>query len=218
MGEYNPKLLDFHWRKSNNIRPSPRRLWWRALLPTDRIPRLPIPRLHLIFLGRCDLLLIFQEINLDGINRPLHAKIHRDPIAGRLRSLKCAAIRRREVIPVIPIIDLRQIRPRPRKRRRNSRKIPPIVVHRIIHFLSHLLQPPLENCLSGKQVRLPFRPYPYQLEGIAFLMPRHAALLADEMGLGKTAQAILALRLLFHAGIVGWLIMRRLRSRLLEET
>jgi SNF2 family DNA or RNA helicase len=48
---------------------------------------------------------------------------------------------------------------------------------------------------------LPFQPYPYQLEGIAFLMPRHAALLADEMGLGKTAQAILALRLLFHAGL-----------------
>jgi SNF2 family DNA or RNA helicase len=68
--------------------------------------------------------------------------------------------------------------------------------------LLYLLQPPLENCLSGKQVRLPFRPYPYQLEGIAFLMPRHAALLADEMGLGKTAQAILALRLLFHAGII----------------
>ena len=30
---------------------------------------------------------------------------------------------------------------------------------------------------------------PYQMLGIAFLMPRHAALLADEMGLGKTAQA-----------------------------
>src|SRR5207245_1280561 len=35
-----------------------------------------------------------------------------------------------------------------------------------------------------------------------FLMPRHAALLADEMGLGKTMQAILALRLLFHAGLI----------------
>jgi SNF2 family DNA or RNA helicase len=68
--------------------------------------------------------------------------------------------------------------------------------------LLYLLQPPLENCLSGKQVRLPLRPYPYQLEGIAFLMPRHAALLADEMGLGKTAQAILALRLLLHAGLI----------------
>lgn len=68
--------------------------------------------------------------------------------------------------------------------------------------LLYLLQPPLENCLTGKQVRLPLRPYPYQLEGIAFLMPRHAALLADEMGLGKTGQAILALRLLFQAGLI----------------
>src|SRR5262249_54257257 len=45
-------------------------------------------------------------------------------------------------------------------------------------------------------------PYPYQLEGIAFLMPRSAALLADEMGLGKTMQTIIALRLLFHAGLI----------------
>jgi SNF2 family DNA or RNA helicase len=68
--------------------------------------------------------------------------------------------------------------------------------------LLYLLQPPLENVLAGKQVKLPFKPFPYQLEGIAFLMPRHAALLADEMGLGKTVQTILALRLLFHAGLV----------------
>lgn len=68
--------------------------------------------------------------------------------------------------------------------------------------LLYLLQPPLEDLLTGRQVRLPFRPYPYQLEGIAFLMPRHAALLADEMGLGKTVQAILALRLLFQAGLI----------------
>ncbi|MFO0968524.1 MAG: DEAD/DEAH box helicase [Gemmataceae bacterium] len=33
-------------------------------------------------------------------------------------------------------------------------------------------------------------------------MPRHAALLADEMGLGKTAQVIIALRLLFHSGLI----------------
>jgi SNF2 family DNA or RNA helicase len=65
----------------------------------------------------------------------------------------------------------------------------------------YLLQPPLENLLLGKQVRLESAPYPYQMEGIAFLMPRHAALLADEMGLGKTMQAILALRLSFQAGL-----------------
>jgi SNF2 family DNA or RNA helicase len=67
--------------------------------------------------------------------------------------------------------------------------------------LLYLLQPPLENMFGSRQVRVPFRPYPYQLEGIAFLMPRNAALLADEMGLGKTMQTILALRLLFHAGL-----------------
>jgi SNF2 family DNA or RNA helicase len=68
--------------------------------------------------------------------------------------------------------------------------------------LLYVLQPPVERLFSGQQVRLPAQPYRYQLEGIAFLMPRHAALLADEMGLGKTAQAILALRLLFHAGLI----------------
>ena len=49
---------------------------------------------------------------------------------------------------------------------------------------------------------MPCKPYPFQLEGIAFLMPRHAALLADEMGLGKTMQAILSLRLLFQSGLI----------------
>src|SRR5436305_7720751 len=33
-------------------------------------------------------------------------------------------------------------------------------------------------------------------------MSRHAARLDDEMGLGKTMQAIIALRLLFHAGLI----------------
>ncbi|MBI3823715.1 MAG: ATP-dependent helicase, partial [Planctomycetes bacterium] len=65
--------------------------------------------------------------------------------------------------------------------------------------LLYLLQPPLENLFANKQIELPFQPYPYQIKGIAFLMPRHAALLADEMGLGKTAQVIIALRLLFQS-------------------
>ncbi len=64
-----------------------------------------------------------------------------------------------------------------------------------------LLQPPLTGLFqNGSLLEVPFDPFPYQLEGIAFLMPRHSALLADEMGLGKTAQAILTLRLLFHSG------------------
>ncbi len=68
--------------------------------------------------------------------------------------------------------------------------------------LLYLLQPPIENLFAGRQVKVPFQPYPYQMEGIAFLMPRHAALLADEMGLGKTMQTILALRLMFHSGFI----------------
>jgi SNF2 family DNA or RNA helicase len=68
--------------------------------------------------------------------------------------------------------------------------------------LLYLLQPPIESMFVGKQVSVPFPPYPYQLEGVAFLMPRHAALLADEMGLGKTIQSILALRLMLQAGLV----------------
>ncbi|MFN4258713.1 MAG: DEAD/DEAH box helicase [Gemmataceae bacterium] len=68
--------------------------------------------------------------------------------------------------------------------------------------LLYLLQPSLEELLAGRQVQLPFKPYPYQIKGIAFLMPRHNALIADEMGLGKTMQTIVAMRLLFHAGLL----------------
>ncbi len=68
--------------------------------------------------------------------------------------------------------------------------------------LLYLLQPPLEDIFANKQITLPFKPFPYQLRGIAFLMPRDAALIADEMGLGKTMQTIVALRLLFHAGLI----------------
>ena len=68
--------------------------------------------------------------------------------------------------------------------------------------LLYLLQPPIDHLIGTRSVEVPFQPFPYQLEGIAFLMPRHAALLADEMGLGKTAQAILAIRLLIQAALV----------------
>ncbi|WP_020468624.1 DEAD/DEAH box helicase [Zavarzinella formosa] len=68
--------------------------------------------------------------------------------------------------------------------------------------LLYLLQPPIDHLIGCKSVGVPFEPFPYQLEGIAFLMPRHSALLADEMGLGKTAQVILAIRLLIQAGMV----------------
>jgi SNF2 family DNA or RNA helicase len=94
------------------------------------------------------------------------------------------------------------IEPEPAEARPKTRLRPPSDAVLFKDRLLYLLQPPLEDLFNGKQVRLPFPPYPYQLQGIAFLMPRHAALLADEMGLGKTAQVIIALRLLFHAGAI----------------
>lgn len=62
--------------------------------------------------------------------------------------------------------------------------------------LYYALQPPLESAFSTNSLEFPFRPFPYQWEGVAFLYPRHAAMLADEMGLGKTMQAITSIRLL----------------------
>jgi SNF2 family DNA or RNA helicase len=49
---------------------------------------------------------------------------------------------------------------------------------------------------------MPFEPFPYQYEGIAWLFSQTAALLADEMGLGKTMQTITAIRLLLRSGQV----------------
>ncbi len=86
------------------------------------------------------------------------------------------------------------------KKRIRARPTPETVL--VKDRLLYLLQPPLDGLFQGKQLEVPFEPFPYQLEGIAFLMPRHSALLADEMGLGKTAQAILALRLMFHQGLL----------------
>jgi len=68
--------------------------------------------------------------------------------------------------------------------------------------LFFLLQPPLENWLKGQELIMPFEPFQYQYEGIAWLFAQKAALLADEMGLGKTMQLITALRLLLRAGQV----------------
>jgi SNF2 family DNA or RNA helicase len=83
-----------------------------------------------------------------------------------------------------------------------TRQKPPAEAVLLKERLLTLLQPPLENWFAGKQIELPFKPFQYQMEGIAFLMPRPGALLADEMGLGKTMQAIVSLRLLLQAGDV----------------
>ncbi|MDR2438961.1 MAG: DEAD/DEAH box helicase [Planctomycetaceae bacterium] len=66
--------------------------------------------------------------------------------------------------------------------------------------LNYILQPPIESILHLPTLDLPFEPFPYQRQGIAFLYSAHFAILADEMGLGKTMQAITTIRLLLRTG------------------
>jgi len=79
---------------------------------------------------------------------------------------------------------------------------PPADVVKLSDRLHYLLQPSLESLLAEGALGFPFRPFPFQFEGVAFLYPRQAAVLADEMGLGKTMQAITAIRLLLRRGEV----------------
>jgi SNF2 family DNA or RNA helicase len=92
--------------------------------------------------------------------------------------------------------------PRQAAPRKVTRIQPPRDVVKLQDRLYYLLQPSLETIISQEAVRFPFEPFPYQLQGIAFLYPRYAAILADEMGLGKTMQAITAIRLLLLASEV----------------
>jgi SNF2 family DNA or RNA helicase len=79
---------------------------------------------------------------------------------------------------------------------------PPQDLVKLEDRLRLLLQPPLESLLAACSLRFAYLPFAHQLDGIAFLYPRHEAVLADEMGLGKTMQAITAVRLLVHHGYV----------------
>ncbi len=79
---------------------------------------------------------------------------------------------------------------------------PPSDVVKLHDRLYYLLQPPLDLLVGSGQLNFPFEPFPYQLDGIAFLFPRYACVLADEMGLGKTMQAISTTRLLLCSGEV----------------
>ena len=86
--------------------------------------------------------------------------------------------------------------------RKPTRIKPPADALSLEDRLFYLLQPPLESWLKGQELIMPFEPFPYQYEGIAWIFSQKAALLADEMGLGKTMQTITALRLLLRAGQV----------------
>ena len=91
-------------------------------------------------------------------------------------------------------------RPRAAKARKRTRIQPPHDVVKLSERLFYLLQPDLETLLAGCSLSFPHEPFPFQLDGMAFLMPRFGGILADEMGLGKSMQAISSLRLLVHSG------------------
>jgi len=88
-----------------------------------------------------------------------------------------------------------------------TRVRPPRDVVKLADRLRMLLEPPLESLLAAQSLQFPHAPFPFQLDGIAFLYPRHQAVLADEMGLGKTMQAITAVRLLAHHGYLQRLLL-----------
>ena len=103
-------------------------------------------------------------------------------------------------VPATPAQQQPAMGPRNGQERRSATRIrPPDDIVKLRDRLYYVLQPSLETLLRSDALSLPHQPFPYQLEGIGFLYPRHSAILADEMGLGKTMQAITTLRLLLHS-------------------
>src|SRR5579872_3913414 len=163
-----------------------------------------------------DLSLPFQVETLPGLDRPMAVHVREVPLIAKapwVRTLGKLALDVTthgwrfptpvEATPALKIFEpSAKSAPAPSIPKQRTRLKPPGDMVLFKDRLLYLLQPALEDIFAGKQVELPFAPYPYQIKGIAFLMPRHAALLADEMGLGKTAQVLIALRLLFHGGLI----------------
>jgi SNF2 family DNA or RNA helicase len=83
---------------------------------------------------------------------------------------------------------------------KRTRIAPPADVIKLSERFFYLLQPDLETILETSRLEFPRQPFPFQFDGMAFLMPRHGAVLADEMGLGKSMQAISSIRLLVRSG------------------
>jgi len=104
----------------------------------------------------------------------------------------------------------RKPKPKPaegQEKKKLTRIKPPDEMLSMEDRLFYVLQPPLESWLAGQELVMPFEPFPYQYEGIAWLFSQKSALLADEMGLGKTMQTITAVRLLLASGQVRRVLM-----------
>ena len=110
-------------------------------------------------------------------------------------------------------IELKKIGPQKDRKegedgkRKRTRIQPPRQALSLQDRLFYLLQPPLESWLAGQELIMPFEPFPYQYEGIAWMFARYSALLADEMGLGKTMQTITGIRLLLRSGQVNRVLL-----------
>ena len=109
-----------------------------------------------------------------------------------------------EGVPLLDVPDAKPKKPKPdlpaKRRTKHTRLKPPSETLALSDRLFYMLQPPLEDLLAGQELGMPFEPFPYQYQGIAWLFSHDSALLADEMGLGKTMQTITAIRLLLRAG------------------
>jgi len=86
---------------------------------------------------------------------------------------------------------------REREKERGSR--PRVRTVDVFDLLLPYLYPPVEP-LRAQPLLHPGPLFPYQKQGVKFLVEHRAALLGDEMGLGKTIQAIVALQVLFRQG------------------
>ena len=103
--------------------------------------------------------------------------------------------------------DGAELAARPSDPKKVTRLKPPSDAISLEDRLFYLLQPPLQTMLAGQELIMPFEPFPYQYEGIAWLFEQKSALLADEMGLGKTMQTITAIRLLLRGGKIRRVLM-----------
>ncbi len=165
-------------------------------------PAIAVSRTHLPAVGRADVLSLPVESSaVQVLSLPLAAA---RPKVSRFRFAVPAApptavdaARRGEAAPIaraaVPPGD------GPTMPRR-TRLAPPRDVVKLSERYFYLLQPDLETMLQAGRLEFPRRPFPFQLDGMAFLVPRHGAVLADEMGLGKSMQAISSIRLLVRGG------------------
>lgn len=106
------------------------------------------------------------------------------------------------ILPPEPVVPVEEVPAGEMPPKKATRIKPPKDALTIEDRLFYVLQPPLETWLRGQELIMPFEPFPYQYEGIAWLFAHDSALLADEMGLGKTMQTITAIRLMVRSGQV----------------